>query len=99
MYAIKWAHCCVGLADPRKNSFLSSLHEAARRKAPKGVNEKEPVAKYVLVELCEKYQESTDLLIVRNLTMILFSFAAFLKFDELSSLFQRCLCSGRSSSD
>ena len=92
VYAIKWAHCCVGLADPTKNSFVSSIQEAARRKALKGVNKKEPVTKDVLIELYEKYQESTDLLIVRNLAMILFSFAAFLRFDELSSLCFKDVC-------
>ena len=64
------AHCCVVLADPTKNSFVSSIQEAERRKAPKGMNKKEPVTKDVLIESCEKYQESTDLLIVRNLTTI-----------------------------
>lgn len=41
----------------------------------------------MLIELCKKkFSNSTDLLIVRNLTMILFSFAGILRFDELSSL-------------
>lgn len=40
----------------------------------------------MLIELCEKFSDSTDLLIVRNLTMIWFSFAGFLRFDELRSL-------------
>lgn len=34
----------------------------------------------------KKFSNSTDLLIVRNLTMILFSFAGILRFDKLSSL-------------
>ena len=47
LYAIKWAHCCVGLADPTKNSFVSSIQEAARGKAPKGVNKKKQITKDV----------------------------------------------------
>lgn len=40
----------------------------------------------MLIELCKQLSDSKDLLIVRNLTMILFSFAGFIRFDELSSL-------------
>lgn len=36
--------------------------------------------------MCDKYIDDSDLLIVRNLTMILFCFAGFLRFDEVSSL-------------
>jgi integrase len=36
--------------------------------------------------LCDKYKDSTDLADVRDLCMILISFAGFLRFDELSSL-------------
>lgn len=85
-YGIKWAHDCLGFTDPTKKSFVLSIQEAARRKVSKSVNKKEPITKEVLIELCVKFQDSTDLLIVRNLTMMLFSFAGFLQFDELSSL-------------
>jgi hypothetical protein len=42
------------------------------------VSKIEPISKDVFIELCEKVQDSTDLLIVRNLTMILLSFAILL---------------------
>lgn len=74
----------MGLPDPTKNSYVSSIPEAARRRTSKSVNRKEPITKDVLIELCEKFLDSTDLLNVRNLTMILFSFAGFLRFDKLS---------------
>lgn len=32
VYAIKWAHDSVSLPDPTKNSYVSSIQEAARRK-------------------------------------------------------------------
>ncbi|XP_061197345.1 integrase/recombinase xerD homolog [Saccostrea echinata] len=86
VYAIKWAHECAGLPDPTKNSYVTSLQEAARRKASRVVQKKEPITKDVLIELCDKFVDENDLLIVRNLTMILFCFAGFLGFDEVISL-------------
>ena len=86
VYAIKWAHDVVGLIDPTKNSYITSILEAARRKTSRPVQKKDPITKDVIIALCDKFQESTDLLIVRNLTMIVFSFAGFLRFDELASL-------------
>lgn len=84
--AIKWAHECAGFTDPTKISYVTSLQEAAKRKTSRAVNKKEPISKDVLIELCDKYIDENDSFIVRNLTMILFCFAGFLRFDEVSSL-------------
>jgi site-specific recombinase XerC len=43
----------------------------------------------MLLELCNMHLGNNDLLVVRDLTMILLSFAGLLRFDEVSSL----LCS------
>jgi hypothetical protein len=40
----------------------------------------------MLLELCNMHIGNNDLLVVRDLTMILLSFAGFLRFDEVSSL-------------
>jgi site-specific recombinase XerC len=50
---------------------------------------KDPVSIEMLLELCNMHLGNNDLLVVRDLTMILLSFAGFLRFDEVSSL----LCS------
>lgn len=86
IYGIKWAHDIVGMPDPTKNSFVSSLQEAARRKASRPVQRKEPISKEMIIELCNKFEECNDILIVRNMLMILFGFAGFLRFDEISAL-------------
>lgn len=83
VYAIKWAHDSVGLPDPTKISHVSFIQEATRRKTSKSVNRKDLITEDVLIELCEKFSDSTDLLIVRNLSMIFFSFSGFLRFDKL----------------
>lgn len=86
LYAIKWAHDINGLPDPTQNSFVTSIQEAAKRTAYKKVCKKEPITVNMLIELCEMFIDSNDLLVIRDLTMILISFAGFLRFDELSSL-------------
>lgn len=50
------------------------------------INKKELIFKDVLIELCDKYIDDSDLLIVRNLIMILFCFVGFFRFDEVSFL-------------
>ena len=56
------------------------------KRLQEGVHKKEPITKDILITLCDKFIDEKDLLIVRNLTMILFCFAGFLRFDEVSSL-------------
>lgn len=76
----------VGLSDPTKNSFVSSLQEAAIRNTYRQVHKKEPISKEMIIELCNKYEECDNILIVRNRLMILFVFAGFLRFHEISAL-------------
>jgi integrase len=88
MHGIKWAHDMNGLEDSTKNSFVVNLLEASKRIARPPKVKKEPVTKDMLIALCEKYEDNTDLLIVRDLTIILLCFSGFLRYDEVSSL--RC---------
>jgi integrase len=86
VYGIKWAHDINGLDDPTKNSFVTSLQEAAKRVAPKKTDKKDPITTETLIELCEMHKDSSDLHVIRDLTMILLCFAGFLRYDEVSSL-------------
>ena len=86
IYAIKWAHDLNGMADPTNNSYVRSLQEAAKRIATPKVVRKDPVSTELLISLCDLHANSNDLLIVRDLSMILLCFAGFLRFDELSNL-------------
>ncbi|XP_063415844.1 uncharacterized protein LOC134697494 [Mytilus trossulus] len=86
IYSLKWVHELNGFADPTDNSFVKSLQESAKRLNGKPVNKKEPVSIDIIIELCTKFKDSNDLLIVRDLAMIVLSFSGFLRFDELSSL-------------
>jgi integrase len=44
------------------------------------------IAKYLLNIWCTKFKDCKDLVIIRDLAMILLSFADFLRCDEISSL-------------
>ena len=76
------------LQDPTNNAFVTNLFESAKRNRYKQVVKKQPVTPELLVTLCDKYSESTDILVVRDLCMILLGFSAFLRYDEISNV--RC---------
>ncbi|MCG8049358.1 MAG: tyrosine-type recombinase/integrase [Candidatus Thiodiazotropha endolucinida] len=88
LYGIKWAHKMCDLQDPTNNAFVTNLIEAAKRISVKRVNKKQPVTSEMLKILCATYSSSTDLLVIRDLCMILLSFCGFLRYNELSAL--RC---------
>ena len=86
IYSIKWAHMLHGFTDPTDNAFVKNLQDTAKRLNSKPVVKKDPVDSEVLIRLCNLHTESRDLLIVRDLTMILLGFSGFLRFDEISNL-------------
>ncbi|XP_061185795.1 integrase/recombinase xerD homolog [Saccostrea echinata] len=86
IYSIKWMHSLCGLDDPTENSFVKSLQESAKRLAAKPVRRKDPIDNDMLQSLCSLHKDTDDVLILRNLAMILLGFAGFLRFDEISSL-------------
>ncbi|XP_053406417.1 integrase/recombinase xerD homolog [Mercenaria mercenaria] len=88
VYSLKWAHGLKGLQDPTDNSFVKNLLENAKRNNCKPTSKKEPPSTQTLIDVCAEYSESSDILFVRDLCMILLGFAGFLRYDELSSL--RC---------
>ena len=86
IYGIKWVHQLHGFNDPTNNSFVTSLQEAGKRIACPKRCKKDPVTPDLLIKLCEKFGHCNDLLIIRDITMILLCFAGFLRYDEISSL-------------
>ena len=89
VYAIKWAHDLYGYTDPTCNSFVKNLQDSAKRTACPKKHRKDPVTSDMLIELCDKFKDSDDLLVIRDLCMILLSFSGFLRYDEVSSLLCR----------
>ncbi|XP_063447975.1 uncharacterized protein LOC134727524 [Mytilus trossulus] len=80
IYSIKWAHELNGYIDPTSNSFKTLLLESCKNWNGKLVVKKDPVDNIMLRELCSIYQDSSDLLVIRDLTMILIAYAVLSKY-------------------
>lgn len=88
VYGIKWAHKVRGMSDPTDNHFVTNLMESCKRQNSVPVERKDIVTSEQIISLCEKYESSCDILVLRDLAMIVLCFSGFLRFDEVSSL--RC---------
>ncbi|VDI32229.1 Hypothetical predicted protein [Mytilus galloprovincialis] len=86
IYALKWVHELYGYVDPTNNAYIHSLAQSCKRLNGKPVVKKDPVTSDIILELCKINEFENDLLIVRDLTMILIGYAGFLRYDELSSI-------------
>jgi hypothetical protein len=71
-------HDIGGYPDPTENSFVRSLQESTKRLARRQVNRKDPVDRQMLLNLCDVYTDSKDVLTLRNLCMILIGVFWFL---------------------
>ena len=87
-YAIKWMHNINDYADPTESSFVKNILECAKRLNSKPVIKKETISSEFLIELCNMYSKSTDVIDLRDLTMILLCYSGLLRFSEVSDL--RC---------
>ena len=88
VYAIKWVHKLNGFADPTLHCHVQSLLETSKRVALRPLKKKDHVSSESINQLFSKYKLDSDPLIVRDLCMIIISFCAFLRFNELSNI--RC---------
>ncbi|XP_033757058.1 uncharacterized protein LOC117339517 isoform X1 [Pecten maximus] len=88
IYGIKWAHSIRGMNDPTDNHYIKHLLESCKRQNSVPVVRKDIVTSEQIVSLCEKYGSSNDILVLRDLSMIVLSFSGFLRFQEVSNL--RC---------
>ena len=87
-YGINYFHDLYGAANPCQSSFVKNVFEGAMRTAPKGQQRiREPILSDDLKVLVNKFggQDAT-LIDIRDVTMCLLAFAAFLRFDEISFL-------------
>ncbi|XP_072175243.1 integrase/recombinase xerD homolog [Diadema setosum] len=92
IYAVKWAHGVRGLPDPTDNAFVKNLLESAKRRPYKSVKRRDIISSDEIIQLCEKYDGSEDLLVLRDLAYIVISFAGFLRFNEMQSLRASDIC-------
>ena len=96
LYAIKWLHRMNDYPDPTINSTVLMLVDSAKRLNSKPIVKKDVISTQNLIELCSMYLESRDIIVLRDLSMIVLGFAGFLRFNEIVDL--RC-CDLRFSTD
>lgn len=92
LYGIRWAHEVSGYSDPTQHPFVRNLLEASKRQDSKPVQKKDVVTPEMVRSLAESFKDSTDLLEVRDICMIITAFTGFLRFNELSHIRASDLC-------
>lgn len=85
-YAIKWMHNINDFQDPTESAFVKNLLDASKRLRSVPVKKKDIVNTEMLQNLCDLFKSSTDLVDIRDLTMILIGYAGFLRYNEISEL-------------
>lgn len=88
-YGIKWYHNMNDLPDPTENSLVKNMLESAKRLNSKPIVKKDVISSEFLIQLCDMYIGSVDVIDLRDLSMILLCYAGFLRFSEASDL-RRC---------
>ena len=84
--AIKWLHSLHGFKDPTSSIHVKNLLETSKRRPKKPSHKKDIVSPDVIKQLFHKYSDCNDLLVLRDLAMIVVAFAGFLRYDELSNI-------------
>ena len=87
-YGIKWYHNISDSRDPTDSLLVKAMLECAKRLNSKPIVKKDVVTSEQLVTLCDMFVGSTDVITLRDVSIILLSYAGLLRFDEVSSL--RC---------
>ncbi|MCG7875781.1 MAG: tyrosine-type recombinase/integrase [Candidatus Thiodiazotropha endolucinida] len=85
-YSIKWVHEINCFSDPTSNGWVKSLLEAGKRLNSNPIKKKDTVDSEMLISLCDKFRDTSDVLYLRDITMILLGYAGFLRFSEISQL-------------
>ena len=83
--AIAWIHEIAGVGSPSSNGAVRSIVEGYRRILAKPTKKKEPVTAQNLRDIIRN-TDMSDLTSVKTAAVCLLSFAAFLRFDELTKL-------------
>ena len=60
--------------------------EASKRQPCPVRNRKDPISREILISLCDKFKDCNDVIHVRDISIILLSFAVFFRFKEVSAL-------------
>ena len=84
--AIKWVHNLHGFSDPTASVHVKNLLDSSKRRPKKPSQKKDVFSPDVIKSLFDKYEDSNDLLVLRDLAIIIVSFTGFLRYDEMSNI-------------
>ena len=88
--SISWAHRMANFTfDPTKANIVKNTHEGLKRILAKPTKKKEPIELCHIQKMVEFYgmdKSINNLMNIRTLTMILISYAGFLRFSELVNI-------------
>ena len=85
-YAIKFQHDLKNFQFDSKHPFIKGIMEASKRQPCQVRNRKDPISREILISLCDKFKDCNDVIHVRDISIILLSFAGFFRFNEVSAL-------------
>ncbi|XP_038044896.1 uncharacterized protein LOC119742129 isoform X1 [Patiria miniata] len=90
-YGLKWRHDCFAdcKENPCDSKFLHNVLQGLKRRLAKPVEKKEPITPEILKAVIDKYAVLNSLLDIRLCTMLLISYAGFLRHSELINI-RRC---------
>ena len=87
LFAIKHYHVFAGAIDPTCNALVNYIAEAAKRMNNRQTKKKEPLLFEHLTKIFENIgKKESTLLDFRNFTLMVVSFAGFLRYSEVSNL-------------
>ncbi|XP_078665737.1 integrase/recombinase xerD homolog [Branchiostoma floridae x Branchiostoma belcheri] len=85
-FGIRWAHLQAGLTSPTEEAVVKNVLNAAKRLLGKPVVKKEVITPDILAKIVQKYAHLDDLSNIRSLTLMLISYAGFLRYSEISNI-------------
>lgn len=77
VYAIKWVHELHGHKFDAEDPFIKNTVDAAKRQFKPPIKRKDPVTSTMLITLCDKFECSLDLIVIRDLAIMLFRMRVF----------------------
>ena len=86
VYAIKWMNNLHGYTDPTLSPNVKDLVLTSRRTVHKSRCKKDTLSPVTIRSLFEKYSETDNLFVIRDLAMIITCFTGFLRYDEMSNI-------------
>lgn len=88
IYGIKWAHDLNDFNDPTERKTVKLLLNTAKHICSKPVVKKDVLSSEMIQDLCLTFKDSSDVIELRDMAMIMLAYSGFLRISEVCNL--RC---------